>query len=116
VLTNLIGNAIKYSPEGGPIRITLEEETSAQAVRLSVQDHGIGIPTQDHARIFGRFMRIENAKERGISGTGLGLYLCRELVGRHGGNIWFDSQEGSGSTFFLTLPLVAPKLDSEPGS
>jgi signal transduction histidine kinase len=116
VLTNLIGNAIKYSPEGGPIRITLEEETSAQAVRLSLQDHGIGIPTQDHARIFGRFMRSENARERGISGTGLGLYLCRELVGRHGGNIWFDSQEGSGSTFFLTLPLVAPKLDSEPGS
>jgi signal transduction histidine kinase len=116
VLTNLIGNAIKYSPQGGPIRITIEEETSAQAVRLSVQDHGIGIPTQDHARIFGRFLRIENAKQRGISGTGLGLYLCRELVGRHGGNIWFDSQEGSGSTFFLTLPLVAPKLDSEPGS
>jgi signal transduction histidine kinase len=117
VLSNLIGNAIKYSPQGGLIHVSIEEETTAQMVRLSVQDHGIGIPKQSHARIFGRFIRVENAKDRGISGTGLGLYLCRELVERHGGRIWFESEEGAGSTFFLTLPLVvAPKLESESGS
>jgi signal transduction histidine kinase len=117
VLSNLIGNAIKYSPQGGLIHVSIEEETTAPMVRLSVQDHGIGIPKQSHARIFGRFIRVENAKDRGISGTGLGLYLCRELVERHGGRIWFESEEGAGSTFFLTLPLVvAPELESESGS
>jgi PAS domain S-box-containing protein len=105
VLNNLIGNAMKYSPRGGPVTITIWEETADQAVRISVQDTGIGIPEHQHAQIFGRFMRAENAQARGISGTGLGLYLCRELVEWHGGHLWFESQEGVGSTFFVTLPL-----------
>ncbi|HEX6557469.1 MAG TPA: PAS domain S-box protein [Ktedonobacteraceae bacterium] len=106
VLTNLIGNAIKYSPRGGPVTITLWEETAARIVGISVQDRGIGIPRRQHAQMFGRFMRADNAQAWGISGTGLGLYICRELVERHGGWLWFESEEGAGSTFFVTLPLV----------
>jgi len=107
VLTNLIGNAIKYSPEGGDVIITVWQETAAQSVGISVQDRGIGIPQHQHAQIFGRFMRADNATAWGISGTGLGLYLCRELIEQHGGRLWFESEEGAGSTFSLTLPLAS---------
>jgi signal transduction histidine kinase len=85
VLTNLIGNAIKYSPQGGPVTIALREETATHEIGISVRDRGIGIPQSQHAQIFGRFMRANNAQAWGISGTGLGLYICRELVERHGG-------------------------------
>jgi PAS domain S-box-containing protein len=113
VLTNLIGNAIKYSPRGGPVIITLSEETASRIIRISVQDHGIGIPQHQHAQIFGRFMRADNAHAWGISGTGLGLYICRELVERHEGHLWFESEEGTGSTFFLTLPAITDQGGSE---
>lgn len=106
VVTNLIGNAIKYSPQGGPILISIKQEPATQMACISVQDRGIGISRQQHAQVFGRFMRAENAQAWGIRGTGLGLYLSRELVVQHGGNLWFDSEEGVGSTFFMTLPLV----------
>ena len=105
--TNQIGNAIKYSPQGGPVTITTWEETAARIVGISVQDRGIGIPRRQHAQMFGRFMRADNAQAWGISGTGLGLYICRELVERHGGQLWFESEEDAGSTFFVTLPLVS---------
>ena len=104
VLANLIGNAIKYSPQGGTVLVTLWQETGT--VGISVQDAGIGIPEHQQALIFGRFMRADNAQAAGISGTGLGLYLCRELIERHGGRLWFQSSEGVGSTFFLTLPFI----------
>ena len=113
VLTNLIGNAIKYSPQGGPVNITLWEEAAAGAVKISVQDRGIGIPGPQQAQIFGRFMRADNAQAWGISGTGLGLYICRELVERHGGQLWFESREDVGSTFFLTLPIIADQQSGE---
>lgn len=105
VLINLVGNAIKYSPQGGPITVTLRED-EGQNVLLSIADRGIGIPTGQQGRLFGRFMRADNAQEYGIGGTGLGLYLCRELVERQGGRIWFESCEGVGSTFYVSLPLV----------
>jgi signal transduction histidine kinase len=105
VLSNLIGNAIKYSPDEGAIEIMLREEGEAERAVLSVRDHGIGIPTQQQASIFGRFMRADNARAYGIGGTGLGLYLSRELVELQGGRIWFESSEGQGSTFFLALPI-----------
>lgn len=76
VLSNLIGNAIRYSPEGGPVEITLYESGDAQEARVSVRDSGIGIPEKDQARIFGQFARAGNAETHGIGGTGLGLYLC----------------------------------------
>ncbi len=107
VLSNLIGNAIKYSPEGGIIEVTLREEAETKTARLCVSDHGIGIPVQQQSLVFGRFARADNARTYGIGGTGLGLYLCRELVERHGGRIWFESTEGQGSTFFVTLPIAS---------
>ncbi|HLI05612.1 MAG TPA: PAS domain S-box protein [Ktedonobacteraceae bacterium] len=107
ILINLIGNAIKYSPQGGPITINLWEGEGTPIVHLSVQDHGIGIPAHQQGQIFGRFVRAENAQSRGIGGTGLGLYLSRALVEQHGGQLWFESEESKGSTFFLTLPLAA---------
>ncbi len=105
VLSNLLSNAMKYSPQGGSIEVTLEEEKHTHQARLSVRDHGMGIPREQHARIFGRFMRADNGRAAGIRGTGLGLYLCRELIERHGGQISFESEEGVGSTFFVSLPL-----------
>lgn len=105
VLSNLLTNAIKYSPSGGPVQVTLELLETGQQVEIQIKDKGIGIPFHQQARIFGRFMRADNAQAAGVSGTGLGLYLCRALVEQHGGRLWFVSQEGEGSTFFLALPL-----------
>ncbi|HCI80701.1 MAG TPA: hypothetical protein DHW02_13530 [Ktedonobacter sp.] len=106
VLSNLIGNAIKYSPEGGPIEITLCEDDEQHTMTVCIKDSGIGIPANQQGRLFGRFMRADNAQEYGIGGTGLGLYLCRELIERQSGRIWFESCEGKGSTFYISLPLV----------
>lgn len=105
VLGNLLGNAVKYSPQGGPIELILREEVEPHSVLLTIRDRGIGIPAGQQARIFGRFVRAENARASEITGTGLGLYLSREIVERHGGHLWFESTEGEGTTFFLSLPL-----------
>jgi signal transduction histidine kinase len=106
VLGNLINNAIKYSPEGGPVTISLRACDDQGMAEISIRDAGIGIPEAEQPHIFARFVRADNAKARGIGGTGLGLYLCRELVERHGGRIRFESVEGQGTTFHFTLPLV----------
>ncbi|HEV2660023.1 MAG TPA: HAMP domain-containing sensor histidine kinase, partial [Ktedonobacteraceae bacterium] len=105
VLSNLLTNAIKYSPQGGPIVVTVGTDDTDHTAEIRVQDNGIGIPLHQQARIFGRFMRADNAQAAGISGTGLGLYLCRALVEQHGGRLWFASGEGRGTTFFVTIPL-----------
>jgi two-component system, OmpR family, phosphate regulon sensor histidine kinase PhoR len=107
VLSNLIGNAIKYSPEGGAIEVTIRAEHETHEALLSVRDQGIGIPQHEQAQVFGRFARAGNVQAYGIRGTGLGLYLCRELVEQHGGRIWLESTEGQGSTFFVALPLAS---------
>jgi signal transduction histidine kinase len=106
VVSNLISNSIKYSPEGGDVEITVCEDEKTKAALLSVHDNGIGIPAHEQGRIFSRFMRADNAHAHNIGGTGLGLYLCRELVERHDGRIWFESVEGQGSTFYVSLPLA----------
>jgi signal transduction histidine kinase len=85
--------------------VTLGESADAHMASLSVSDRGIGIPAQQQARIFERFERADNSRAYGIGGTGLGLYLSRAIVERHGGHIWFESVEGQGSTFFVLLPL-----------
>ncbi|HEU5441435.1 MAG TPA: ATP-binding protein [Ktedonobacterales bacterium] len=122
VLTNLLGNAIKYSPAGGMIEVILDviadataahaggdaaggDHQPAQRARVSVRDHGMGIPAEQQAMMFARFARADNAIQAGISGSGLGLYLCRELVERQDGSIWFESVEGAGTTVTFELPL-----------
>jgi PAS domain S-box-containing protein len=105
VLTNLLSNAIKYSPQSGPIELAIREVVEPHAALLAVRDRGIGIPIGQQAHIFGRFVRAENARASQITGTGLGLYLSREIVELHRGRLWFESSEGAGTTFFMTLPL-----------
>ena len=107
VLSNLLSNAIKYSPGGGLIEVTLEEHEETHEARFRVRDQGMGIPRAQQAHIFGRFVRAENVYAAGIRGTGLGLYLCRELIERHDGHISFESEEGVGSTFFFSLPVIS---------
>jgi PAS domain S-box-containing protein len=104
VLSNLLTNAIKYSPQGGSIEVAIGKDEETSEARFSVRDHGMGIPQEQQAHLFGRFVRAENVQTARIPGTGLGLYLCRELVERHGGHIWFQSEEHPGSTFFFTFP------------
>ncbi|MDR0957513.1 MAG: PAS domain-containing sensor histidine kinase [Candidatus Nomurabacteria bacterium] len=105
VLTNLIGNAIKYSPDGGAI-IIRAEKTSDNFVTLSVQDHGVGMPENVMKNLFSKFYRSHKSKNVS-SGTGLGLYISRAIIKNHGGEIGVDSVEGKGSTFFFTLPIFA---------
>ena len=106
VLVNLVENAIKYSPGGGRIEVGLEpgHESGAGTVVFYVKDEGLGIPREEQARIFEKFYRLDPNMTRGVGGTGLGLYICSELVSRMGGHIWVESAEGEGSTFLLQLP------------
>jgi PAS domain S-box-containing protein len=106
VLTQLLTNAVKFSPEGGEITIALHRDQPTHSAMLVVSDPGIGIPIEQHSQMFERFMRAANAQRQGIPGRGLGLYLARELVKRHDGRLWFESAEGQGSTFTVSLPLV----------
>ena len=102
VLTNLIGNAIKYSPEGGLIRVG--GQVHPRIIRLYVADEGIGIPAAEHDRIFERFHRVDNSLARKTPGTGLGLFLVRSVIEGHSGSIKVESKPGEGSTFWVELP------------
>ncbi len=102
VLDNLVSNAIKYSPRGGPIRIGAWQDGSA--VTVYVADQGIGIPTDEQGRLFDSFYRVDSGLRRQTKGTGLGLYLCKAIVEAHEGRIWVRSEPGKGATFFFTLP------------
>ncbi len=102
VLMNLVENAMKYSPDGG--RIEIGVEPAGSSVRFHVRDEGLGIPSDEHARIFDKFYRLDPGMTRGVGGTGLGLYICSELVERMGGRIWVESRENVGSAFFVEIP------------
>jgi PAS domain S-box-containing protein len=104
VLSNLIDNAIKYSPEGGEIKISAQDKGSH--IIVSVQDHGIGMTNDDIERLFQPFVRLETmVSDTAIRGIGLGLVVCRRLVEAHGGQIWVEAEIGKGSTFYFTLPI-----------
>jgi signal transduction histidine kinase len=103
VLVNLVENAVKYSPNGGTVSVALSS-TNGRA-RIEVRDAGLGIPEADHERVFEKFTRLDPGLTRGVGGTGLGLYIARELVERMGGTIAVVSAPGSGSTFTVDLPV-----------
>ena len=105
VLDNLLDNAVKYSPAGGDVRLSVEAADAV--VRFGVADQGLGIPAAEHGRIFEKFYRLDPDMTGGIGGTGLGLYIARELVRRVSGRIWVEANEGEGSTFYVELPAAA---------
>jgi signal transduction histidine kinase len=107
VLANLLGNAAKYSPDGGSIVVSVGHDEPG--VRISVQDSGIGLPAGTEETIFQAFGRAPNAAHRQIQGLGLGLFICRQIMERHGGRIWAESPgDDQGTTFHLWLPLSDP--------
>jgi PAS domain S-box-containing protein len=102
VMVNVLQNAIKYSPQGGQIRVKVERQDGE--ARISVQDPGIGVPKEEQSRLFQRFFRAANATTRNYSGLGIGLFVSNEIVRRHGGRFEVESEVGSGSTFTICLP------------
>lgn len=111
VLTNLIGNALKWTPAGG--RITIEakkmlggESHDGEFVQISVRDTGPGIPKKDRQRIFEEFVQLDSSPQQGFGGTGIGLSIAREIVELHQGKIWVESEEGRGSTFLFQIPRI----------
>lgn len=104
VVTNLLSNALKFSPRGGEVKVAVDPET--RIARLSVVDQGPGIPDAFRARIFSKFAQADGSDTRAKGGTGLGLAIAREIAERHGGRLWFESAEGYGATFHLDLPLA----------
>jgi PAS domain S-box-containing protein len=103
ILYNLLENAVKYSPQGGEIRVSAKLDNGCLVI--SIADQGIGISEEDQGALFGAFQRLERPGLTSVKGAGLGLLVCRRLVEAHGGRIWVESKPGRGSTFFFTLPL-----------
>jgi len=101
-LTNLIENAIKFTPPGTSVRLTSWRRGSE--VGVTVSDEGPGIPAEDRERLFDRYYRAESARGRNVGGSGLGLAICHEVALAHGGRLWFENAPGGGSAFFLALP------------
>ncbi|MFL5927473.1 MAG: PAS domain S-box protein [Gaiellaceae bacterium] len=113
VLVNLVENAVKYSPDGGPVEVTVAR--GERGVRWAVSDRGLGIPPSERRRVFEKFYRLDPNMTRGIGGTGLGLYICRELVRRLDGRIWVEGNgDGRGSTFYVEIPVAERPARREP--
>ncbi|MGT2741941.1 cell wall metabolism sensor histidine kinase VicK [Streptococcus plurextorum] len=109
VIENILNNAVKYSPDGGQIRVSMKT-TDSQLI-VSVSDQGLGIPKKDLPLIFDRFYRVDKARSRAQGGTGLGLSIAKEIVKQHKGFIWAKSEEGKGSIFTIVLPYDKDALD-----
>lgn len=107
VLLNLVSNAIKYSPEHSAIEVEVSMKQEEQHICISVRDHGHGIPKDQQEHIFDTFYRTPDAQSSAKRGLGLGLAITKDIVERHNGRIWVDSEQGKGSTFTVELPLVA---------
>ncbi|MCD6271072.1 HAMP domain-containing histidine kinase, partial [bacterium] len=104
VIKNLLENAIRYTPPGGEVTVRIERQD--KEILFSVQDTGVGIPKDQQKRVFTRFFRGANVIKMETEGTGLGLFISKNIVEAHGGKIWFKSKENKGSTFFFTLPAL----------
>ena len=103
-IQNLLENAVKYTPEGGKINISLEKNN--RDIVFKIKDTGVGIPEDQHERIFTKFFRGDNVIRMETEGSGLGLYTTRNIIDAHKGKIWFDSKEGEGTVFYFTIPIV----------
>ena len=110
-IDNILNNAIKYSPDGGKITVTMK--TTDDQMILSISDQGLGIPKQDLPRIFDRFYRVDRARSRAQGGTGLGLAIAKEIIKQHKGFIWAKSEYGKGSTFTIVLPYDKDAVKEE---
>jgi PAS domain S-box-containing protein len=106
VFQNLLSNAIKYTPEGGKITITATQNKPEQSLLIKISDTGFGIPEEAKEKIFSKLYRAQNVVEKATAGTGLGLYIVKNIVDNSGGKIWFESEEHKGTTFFLQLPML----------
>ncbi|MGH7399936.1 MAG: ATP-binding protein [Candidatus Rokuibacteriota bacterium] len=115
VLTNLIGNALKYTREGGQVRVTEEAAAADGPIRIRVSDNGIGIPARDLPHVFDKFYRVKSDATAGIAGTGLGLAITRSIVEAHAGRIGVESTEGAGSTFWIELPRWLERPETRAG-
>ena len=111
VIDNILNNAIKYSPDGGKITVTMK--TTDDQMILSISDQGLGIPKEDLPKIFDRFYRVDKARSRAQGGTGLGLAIAKEIVKQHNGFIWAKSEYGKGSTFTIVLPYDKDAVKEE---
>jgi signal transduction histidine kinase len=108
IISNLVSNARKYSPNGGEIFLEVKYIKDEDKVQVSVKDQGLGIPKDQMPKMFGRFSRVKAKGFENIPGTGLGLNMVKNLVELHGGKIWVDSEYGKGSTFTFQLPVHGP--------
>jgi signal transduction histidine kinase len=104
VIENLISNAVKYSKEGGEVKVDLKKK--GRKVMFIVEDHGVGIPRYQHSKIFEKFFRSNNASKYRTEGVGLGLYLVKAILENFKGDVWFESETDKGSTFYISIPAV----------
>lgn len=111
-INNLIDNAIKYSKPGGVVEVNISKHGSL--VHGYVKDHGVGIPTKSQSEVFTKFFRGPNILKMVTEGSGLGLFLVKDIITKHEGRVWFESQEGVGTTFFFDLPIAQAKSDARP--
>lgn len=114
IIGNLLTNAHKYTPSGGEISIKLSLAQEEGFLQLSIADTGVGIAAEDQAKLFSRFFRAGSSQLMGAKGAGLGLYIARSLIELHGGRIWFESELGRGTTFYLTFPIADQPIQAEP--
>jgi PAS domain S-box-containing protein len=110
IVDNLVGNAIKYTPDGGKVSFRIKKDK--RGIVMTVADNGYGISRNDKDKIFTKLYRGENIQEKVADGNGLGLYIVKSIVDQSGGSIWFDSEEGKGTTFYVTFPLSGMKKKS----
>jgi signal transduction histidine kinase len=110
VLNNLIGNAIKFTPNDGTIKVGARLDRGNNAIEVNVKDNGIGITEENLSRIFDKFYQVGGRVSTDISGTGLGLSIAKEIVELHGGKVWVESKNGYGANFVFTLPLFSDKI------